>query len=344
MNNSSAVRIRSINTVLESKSVNVGELAELASEGLLQDSLRIRVWPNLLGVDPEDLKIDHKAVIIKHRDWDQVERDVERSLLKLEKNEQLDKRKELSNVIHSVLSVHSDLNYYQGYHDIASVLLLVCGEQLAFVLLKKLSLYHIRDFLNPNFDVVKQILQHIFNLLQVIDLQVYNFINDSKVEPYFALSWVLTWFSHSIDDLAISARLFDFFISSHPMAVVYMSVAVIIHRREALFKCRQEYSTVHTFLTKLPPDLPYDQIVAQTRLYLTKYSPEKFELKDSNMPSYPFPWQLNWKGGPPKKPSTNYWCYLSLMTIVIVAVGFAAYRHLPFFFDSTEQSETIIKS
>jgi len=153
--------------------------------------------------------------------------------------------------------------------------------------------------------VVKQILAHIYNLLQLIDVEVYNFINNSRVEPYFALSWVLTWFSHSIDDLSISARLFDFFLSSHPLAVVYMSVAVIVHRKEELLKCRPEYSTVHTFLTKLPPDLPYDQIINQTRLYLGKYSPERLELKESNMPHYPFSWQVNWKFTP-KKPSTPY--------------------------------------
>jgi len=156
------------------------------------------------------------------------------------------------------------------------------------------------------------------------------------------LSWVLTWFSHSIDDLSISARIFDFFLSSHPLAVVYMSAAVIVHRREELLKCRPEYSTVHTFLTKLPPDLPYDQIINQTRIYLGKYSPERLELKESNMPHYPFSWQVNWKFTP-KKPSTPYWCYLSFV-IVIVAVGFVAYhRHIPFFFD-TKESETIIKS
>jgi len=84
--------------------------------------------------------------------------------------------------------------------------------------------------------------------------------------------------------------------------------------------------------------------VEKTRFYLAKYSPEKLELKESNMPAYPYPWQVNWKGGSPKKVMMkNYWCYLTVVTIVIVAVGFAAYRHLPFFFDSKE-SETMIKS
>jgi len=119
MEKNSAIRIRSINEVLENNTMNVGDLAELASDGLLQDSLRIRVWPHLLGVDNQP--IDLQSIIIKHKDWEQVERDVERSLLKLEKPEQLEKRKQLSNLIHSILSLHTELNYYQGYHDIASV-------------------------------------------------------------------------------------------------------------------------------------------------------------------------------------------------------------------------------
>lgn len=37
------------------------------------------------------------------------------------------------------------MNYFnKGYHDIGSVLLMVSNERLAFAMLEKLSLYHIR--------------------------------------------------------------------------------------------------------------------------------------------------------------------------------------------------------
>jgi|AntAceMinimDraft_11_1070367.scaffolds.fasta_scaffold460199_1 hypothetical protein len=37
---------------------------------------------------------------------------------------------------------------FQGYHDIASVLLMTCGEELATAMLERLALFHLRS-LNP---------------------------------------------------------------------------------------------------------------------------------------------------------------------------------------------------
>jgi len=115
-------------------------LRKLAVGGLVNNSLRCKVWPKLLDIAPEDEEVDHMTLIWKHRDWEQVERDIERSLFKLTGgNLELlqQKRKELANIINAILSTNPDLNYFQGYHDIASVLLMVCGEKQAYTLQKK---------------------------------------------------------------------------------------------------------------------------------------------------------------------------------------------------------------
>ena len=35
--------------------------------------------------------------------------------------------------------------YYQGLHDVAAVLTLVCGERAAYGMLQRLVMYHLRD-------------------------------------------------------------------------------------------------------------------------------------------------------------------------------------------------------
>ncbi|KAK5187961.1 GTPase-activating protein gyp8, partial [Cryomyces antarcticus] len=66
-----------------------------------------------------------------HKDEDQVRLDVNRSFVYYPSNEsekQIDHRKqELSNLITEVLRRHPSLCYFQGYHDIVQVLLLVLG-------------------------------------------------------------------------------------------------------------------------------------------------------------------------------------------------------------------------
>ena len=64
---------------------------------------------------------------------------------------QLDRRKaELSDLITEVLRRHPALCYFQGYHDICQVLLLVLGKDAAAPAVARLSLLRIRDFMLPS--------------------------------------------------------------------------------------------------------------------------------------------------------------------------------------------------
>ena len=42
-----------------------------------------------------------------------------------------------------------ELHYYQGFGDICSVLLLVCGEKIAFNMARKLAITHLKDNMAP---------------------------------------------------------------------------------------------------------------------------------------------------------------------------------------------------
>lgn len=46
--------------------------------------------------------------------------------------------------------------------------------------------------------------------------------------PFFALSWLLCLFSHDIDKLEPTQRVFDYLLARNPISVVYLAVAVSI--------------------------------------------------------------------------------------------------------------------
>lgn len=86
--------------------------------------------------------------------WDQISQDVDRSLWKQVPDvvERAEKRDQLHRIISAVICTTLDeegksLHYFQGYHDIASVCLLTCGETLGFSLLRRLSTSYLRYFL-----------------------------------------------------------------------------------------------------------------------------------------------------------------------------------------------------
>jgi hypothetical protein len=42
------------------------------------------------------------------------------------------------------------------------------------------------------------------------------------------MPWIITWFSHDIDDVEVAARVFDFHLATHPLMCAYMSAALVI--------------------------------------------------------------------------------------------------------------------
>jgi hypothetical protein len=53
--------------------------------------------------------------------------------------------------------------------------------------------------------------------------------------PMFALSWVLTLFSHDLEDYEAVCRIFDFALAGPPLVSVYLAAAMTsIHRQQIL--------------------------------------------------------------------------------------------------------------
>ncbi|KAK5581703.1 hypothetical protein RB653_001740 [Dictyostelium firmibasis] len=298
-----AQKIRVIKDCLNETPIDIEGLKRCAIEefGFVNKVLRKRIWPILLNIDTNNIT-NHLQKIINHKDTDQVSKDVERSMWRFTKgNSQLRNRKkpELTRIVNGVLSIHPQLYYFQGYHEIASVLLLITDERLAFAMLERLSIYHFNDCMLPNFAEVLKVLNLIFPLISMVDQQVYNFLIKSQVQPMFAISWILTWFSHNLDELDIAARVYDYLLSAHPMASIYLSVGVIINLRETLLGLECSFDSIHAFFTSNLPELDFNNIIKQTSSLLEKIPPSKLQssskvylLPESQLNKYPYDWMI----------------------------------------------------
>ena len=139
----------------------------------------------------------------------------------------------------------------QGLHDIASVLLLVCGEEAAYGLLERLVLGHLRDCTRATLEPVTQVLQLLFPLLQLCDVEVHAHLQRSGVLPYFALTWVLTWHLHDVRDQATAARLCDLFMASTPLMPLYVGAVALLAARKVVLALPCDGAEVHRALTGL---------------------------------------------------------------------------------------------
>jgi len=125
-------------------------------------------------------------------------------------------------------------HYYQGFHDLSLyiMLLFISNINIGSLIMQRISEFFLRDFLSemkdnetPDFNMINSILS---NLIEIKEPQAIKKLKSKVelIEPYFALSWILSWFTHNLTNISKIYRIMDFLLCSHPLAVFHMSAEV----------------------------------------------------------------------------------------------------------------------
>ena len=118
-----------------------------------------------------------------------------------------------------------------------SVFLLTLGENLGYKCAEIASNYMIKDFMLSTFEQgVFPALDMTNKLLHLIDNDLWLSVENMGGQPTYALSWILTWFSHDIDDLEKVQLVYDACLATHPLFCTYVTVARIVMAKEALLE------------------------------------------------------------------------------------------------------------
>ena len=180
-------------------------------------------------------------------------------------------------MITAVLRTYPMLCYFQGFHDIVQVFLLVLGSAQATTAVAHLSLLRIRDFMLPSLSPSLAHLQLIPPILRTIDLQLYKHLSGTR--PFFALAATLTLYAHEIQEYGNIARLFDFFLSHEAMISIYFFVVIVLSRREELFEIpADEPEMLHSVLSKLPRPLDLEKLISLTMNMFQQHPPSSLPL------------------------------------------------------------------
>lgn len=117
-----------------------------------------------------------------------------------------------------VLVAQPSLHYYQGYHDVASVVLVLYRgdvEQSSAVL-KRLTSTHLRVYCAPTMRAVSR---RTAAVAQIVASERPDFVQRLDGQglwfpQVYALAWLITWFSHDVSDPAVSMGVFDFLLAA----------------------------------------------------------------------------------------------------------------------------------
>jgi hypothetical protein len=189
----------------------------------------------------------------------------------------LKKKDQLSDLIIQILRNYPMLCYFQGYHDIVQVLLLVLGRQNAASAMAHLSLFRIRDYMLPSLAPALKHLQLIPAIVGTIDPALWRHL--ANIQPFFALAATLTLYAHDIQEYSDIARLFDFLLAREPVVAIYLFAAIILSRKKELMNIPvDEPEMLHFTLSKLPCPLNLDGLILSAAQLFKDHPPESLPL------------------------------------------------------------------
>ncbi|KAI9578562.1 hypothetical protein GQX74_009136 [Glossina fuscipes] len=267
--------------------IEIDILRELARSdyGLVTDDLRRTLWPALVGVDVKCLLPAPKLCDFEtHPEYNQVVLDVNRSLKRfppvqnilyhipgIPYEQRIALQDQLTVLIMRVICKYPDLRYYQGYHDVAVTFLLVAGEEIAFAVMDVLSTNHFSECMQETMDATQRRLLFIWPVVNFENPELFNFLQHSGVGTMFALPWYLTWFGHSLNSYKAVVRLYDYFLASPVYSPLFVTAAIILYRADELFLQDCDMASIHLLLSKLPENLPIEQLLNISSHLYDKY-------------------------------------------------------------------------
>jgi len=319
--------------------------AAIGAGGFVRNQLRKDLWLRLLDISWNQEAKPLKDMISSHPDTEQVTRDTDRSLWRFttQMTPQLRdrRRRQLTEIILAVLSTDRSLHYYQGFHEVVSVVLLICTDSTmneerdevvavykAFLISRRLAATYLRCAMLEDLSHVRMQLSLLLPLVKCVSPAAATHLQASvSHEPLFALSWLLTWYSYNIEELHIVARLFDFFIVEHPLAPLYVAAALIGARAAEILQVEREYAAVHGLLSRVPPGLAWDDLVFSTHKLMQRFSPERLLSGSLTAPlrlTCAYPFEFRWKQLALKSKLVYRWNRLPRGSVGLVGVLLAS--------------------
>lgn len=242
--------------------------------------LRRKIWLILLGIEENTMESHTRETCLEpHRDEKQVALDVNRAFTTalpkgLEASKVPSHKKELESLIVRVLRQYPWLHYYQGYHDIAQFVHLVLGNA-AEAGLAKISLIFLRDFMLSSLEPSMSMLRLVHQIVRVADPDYAHLL--SSTEPYYAISTLLTWWTHSLQTFHESCRIMDFFLSSDPDMILYTIAAATLAKRKEIIEIAGDSDLIFVTLNKGMQDVDLEAVLQSAVLLSDSVRPRQLQ-------------------------------------------------------------------
>ena len=210
----------------------------------------------LLTVDVSD---EEKNI----EDYNQIVKDVRRTLWNwcLSTDDRQHKQAALCRILVKAFAQNrGNKHYFQGCNEVASILMFALGEVQAVQALDWLMNHTLTRWFELSLPPLVELMAHVMPLLHIVDEETYKHINECIMnygqQPGFALSWLMTWFSHNSEDVQALYKIFDVLFDTHDgdaVAIIYIATQTIVMCKTDVLKLSDD--SVHEYFTKLLPPI-----------------------------------------------------------------------------------------
>ncbi|KAH0534845.1 TBC1 domain family member 20 isoform X2 [Cotesia glomerata] len=286
LTHSERLKIDDIRNNISKEDFTYGDFKQLGSSslGFVTDDIRRKLWPKILRLTDDELnyvgeELNDIHTHIPDEVYQQILKDVARSGSHLPTNatdtEMANFHNDLTRIICWVLHRHPNMNYYQGYNDVAATILIVMGLKPGLHVLEKISTEFLERFMEQTMEKVNQELFFIFALLERVHPSLLEHLENVELFPHFALAEYTTWYAHKYsENRSLLHRLFDFFLSSPLLMPLYLSTIIVAHRANEIFNTTPDMGHTHKVLCTLPSTLPFEDLLTNAKTLYHDYPPE----------------------------------------------------------------------
>lgn len=173
-----------------------------------------------------------------------------------------------------------NVTFVAGFHDVCLTMLLVLGRKGALRMSMQLaaSASFRRYLTEPLEQSALKDIELVYVILANTDPDLEYYVRRAELGQLFALSWLLTWFAHSIDKYDSVVRMYDFFLASHSLMPVYLAAALVLYRSsEILDQCDCDMAQIHSLLSKIPRQLPLEALIADAQDLFLQFPPSRLK-------------------------------------------------------------------
>lgn len=245
---------------------------------------RREIWKRVLGISEQAIGPGKLPVssgqVDPHRDEKQVLLDTNRtqSICFPEDMGAIDLSKlklDLPEGICNVLRHNPWLYYYQGYHDIAQIVMIVMGRHEGPAALEAISVTFLRDFMLSTLAPSMSMLRLVHQIIAIVDPPYFRALHG--IEPYYAISSLLTWWTHSTSKFDTACRMLDFLLCSEPVMILYTIAASTLLRKDKVFSCEGDSDMIfHTLSTDLESQ-DVAEIISQSLMLYQNIKPHQLK-------------------------------------------------------------------